>query len=73
VGAPTCHHISFLYSVLRFASQLYFLCLHTNHWYLKLGSSLVTGIWVDGKLMHFTGIYVMFLYYALQPKAYCAI
>jgi len=26
VGTPTCRHMSFLYSVLRFASQLSFLC-----------------------------------------------
>ena len=30
MGTPTCHHISFLYSVLRFASQLSFLCLYTH-------------------------------------------
>jgi len=30
VGTPTCHHISFPYSVLCFTSQLSFLCLHTN-------------------------------------------
>ena len=30
VGTPTCHHISFPYSVLHFTSQLSFLCLHTN-------------------------------------------
>jgi hypothetical protein len=30
VGTPTCHHIYFLYSVLHFASQLSFLCLHTH-------------------------------------------
>ena len=30
VGAPTCHHISFFYSVLCFTSQLSFLCLHIN-------------------------------------------
>ena len=30
VGTPTCHHNSFLYSVLYFTSQLSFLCLHTN-------------------------------------------
>ena len=30
VGIPPHRHISFSYSVLRFASQLSFLCLHTN-------------------------------------------
>jgi len=27
------------------------------YWYLKLGSSFVTGIWADGKLRHFKDIY----------------
>ena len=30
VGTPTCHHSYFLYSALRFASQLSCLCLHTH-------------------------------------------